>query len=83
MPYNTHCLLRFGSVIFMERYILYNREYRLAICVACATGLPSGYVLKHMKEEHSDTWKTHRKELQALVGSLSLCTVGELDNPTP
>jgi Orsellinic acid/F9775 biosynthesis cluster protein D len=65
----------------MERYIQYNDEYELAICVACQTGLPNGYVLRHMSEQHKETWKAFQKELREYVGGLSLLPPKELKYP--
>jgi hypothetical protein len=66
----------------MERYLRYNAEYELAICVACESGLPSTGVLRHMSEEHKETWRAHRKELKTYVDGLTLVPPHELEFPT-
>jgi hypothetical protein len=66
----------------MDRYIRYDWEYQLAICVSCGTGLPGGHVLRHIGKEHKETWKAHRKELEKYIKSLTLMPPKELGHPT-
>jgi hypothetical protein len=66
----------------MEQYIRYDMEYQLAICVACKSGLPSGNVLRHMSEEHKETWKVHRVELKEYIARLRLLPPNRLERPT-
>jgi hypothetical protein len=67
----------------MDRYIQYNWEYQLAICVSCETGLPGGHVLRHIGKEHKETWKAHGKELEKYIKSLTLTPPKELGHPDP
>jgi hypothetical protein len=66
----------------MERYIRYDWEYQLAICVSCETGLPGGWVLRHIRKDHKETWKAHRKDLEEFVEGLTLLPPQELEHPT-
>src|SRR5580698_5725241 len=66
----------------MERYIRYDAEYELSICVTCESGLPSTRVLRHMSEDHKETWRAHRKELKTYVDGLTLVPPHELEFPT-
>jgi hypothetical protein len=65
----------------MSRYLRWDAEYQLAICVACESGLPSTGILRHMSEDHKETWSAHRKELKIYVDSLTLLPPNELALP--
>jgi hypothetical protein len=66
----------------MDQYITYNVEFQLAICVTCQTGLPSQYVLRHMRTKHKDSWKAHGREMKDYVGGLTLVPIQDLEHPT-
>jgi hypothetical protein len=66
----------------MDLYIRYDWEYQLAICVSCETGVPGGYVLRHIRTQHKETWKAHCKELKEYVEGLTLLPPKELGHPT-
>jgi Orsellinic acid/F9775 biosynthesis cluster protein D len=65
----------------MERYLRYDLEYQIVICVACESGLPSKWVLRHMREDHKETWMAHRKELKIFVEGLTLIPPDQLESP--
>jgi hypothetical protein len=65
----------------MERYLRYDAQYELAVCVACESGLPSTRVLRHMREDHNETWKAHREELKIYVGGMTLVPTNALQSP--
>ena len=66
----------------MARYIRYDFEHHLAICISCESGLPSGWVLRHFRKEHKETWKEHRPEVEKYVEGLTLLPPKELKHPT-
>jgi hypothetical protein len=66
----------------MDKYIRYDWEYQLAICISCEIGLPSDWVLRHIRKEHKEMWKVHRKELEEYVEGLILLPLKELEHPT-
>jgi hypothetical protein len=65
----------------MEKYIGYNTEFKLAICVACRSGIPAGYVLRHFRTYHSDTWNEHKKALQQYIAGMALVATSNLATP--
>ena len=46
----------------MKRYIQFDLEFSLGICMQCQSGVPKGYVMRHFCSHHKDTWKVHQKE---------------------
>ena len=65
----------------MDRYIRYNEEFQLAICIACRVGIPSSYVLRHYREKHNAVWSENRSSLKKHLENLDLRTVTELNEP--
>src|SRR5271170_8420804 len=66
----------------MNHIILYDHEFQLVICTVCKMRLPNGRVLRHVSEEHKETWKARREELKTFVGGLFLFSPAELETPT-
>jgi hypothetical protein len=50
--------------------------------VTCESGLPSTRVLRHISEDHKETWRAHRKEFKKYVDGLTLVSPRELRLPT-
>jgi hypothetical protein len=66
----------------MDQYVKINFEFQLAICVCCGLGVPKDYLLRHFRDKHKDTWKSHRQELIKFAeGSRSILT-DDLEHPT-
>jgi Orsellinic acid/F9775 biosynthesis cluster protein D len=65
----------------MERYIKYDMEFGLAICVTCKKGIPADHVLRHFRMHHNPTWKEHKKGLTEYVSTLRLTPTDELHYP--
>jgi len=65
----------------MQRYIKYDIEFGLAICVACQSGIPADHVLRHFRMYHKPTWKEHRKALTEYVATLRLTATKDLYYP--
>jgi len=57
----------------MQRYIQFNSEFGLAICVQCRTGIPKGYLMHHFHSHHKPTRKEHQKVLTEFLVLLSPC----------
>jgi Orsellinic acid/F9775 biosynthesis cluster protein D len=65
----------------MERYIKYDVEFAMAICVACESGLPREYVLRHFRTHHKSTWKEHKKSLMEYIAGMRLTVTQDLHYP--
>jgi len=65
----------------MASYILYNEEFKLAICRTCKVGLPSENVIRHMRHFHRESWKEHGKEIKQHIDSLILTPRANLVKP--
>ena len=62
----------------MHRYIKYEEEFRVAICVSCRIAVPSTFILRHFSEKHKDVWKLHRAELKKHIGGMKLSTMEQV-----
>jgi hypothetical protein len=65
------------TFIQMDDYVLFNKEFKLAICRVCETGV-WGDVLRHFSNRHKETWRSHKKELKAHITSFKLTTGGDM-----
>jgi hypothetical protein len=55
----------------MDKYVVVNEEFRLAVCTTCESGI-WGNVSRHFADNHKDTWKGSRKELKQHIKLMQL-----------
>ena len=67
----------------MDRYLIYNAEFKLMICRTCQVGLPSGNILRHIRMHHQETWKAHKPALKTHVENLDLAPLQSLTDAQP
>jgi len=65
----------------MESFVKYDSEFGLAICVDCECGVPRGFVLRHLRTRHKETWRAHKKELTEWVSGMTLVETDQLQYP--
>jgi len=65
----------------MEQYILYDKEFKLAICRACGCGISTKDPGLHFLRNHKATWTERRKEILTYLVGLSLMAPDKLVHP--
>src|ERR1700739_661576 len=65
----------------MERYLKYNSEFGLAICITCQCGIPANYIPKHFRLYHRATWNENKKEIEKWIMRKELISTNDLDYP--
>src|SRR5438045_14617 len=65
----------------MEKYVTYNLEFKLAICISCQAGLPDKGVLWHFMDRHKETWKVHRDTLKEHIKEMDLADMRDISYP--
>ena len=66
----------------MERYLQYNREFRLGICITCKVSIPLNCLQKYFRIHHKSTWFENRDKLRKYSNDLDLCEKDELQHPS-
>jgi Orsellinic acid/F9775 biosynthesis cluster protein D len=65
----------------MDRYLKYNSEFGLAICVTCQCGIPSTYIAKHFRLYHKSIWKKNKKKIEQRITEMELVATDDLEYP--
>ena len=63
----------------MDKFVLFNDEFQLAVCTACKSGI-GGDMLRHFATHHEDIWKSYQKALRNHINDQSNETFSKRSN---